>query len=134
MRLPELKFCRAQNLLGTTAHFHNVQIFRSLQNGEHLIFIKTDKSHLRGHPWAQRRISRRYLPNFCIKKLTSSTIKRPKIGRFTIRKTFFEHAKSHRFARNFLCYKKTKALKLPWNFLCRKQSSLLYINSPNRFY
>ena len=30
----------------------------------------------------------------------------PEFGRFCIKKTFFEHAKLHRFARNFLCYKK----------------------------
>ena len=35
LRLPEWKFCYRQNLLGTTAHFCGLQIFRSLQNGTH---------------------------------------------------------------------------------------------------
>ena len=30
----------------------------------------------------------------------------PENGHFCLRKTFFEHAKLHSFARNFLCYKK----------------------------
>jgi hypothetical protein len=36
-RLPELKFCSlcSQNLLGTTANFRPMQIFRSLQSGAH---------------------------------------------------------------------------------------------------
>jgi hypothetical protein len=40
------------------------------------------------------------------KKVDFANYKTPEIGRFCIRKTFFEHAKLHCFAHNFLCYKK----------------------------
>jgi hypothetical protein len=53
-----------------------------------------------------------------IKKLTSSTIKRPKFGRFCIRKTFLNMQNCARIARNFLCYKKMPCISARHFFLC----------------